>query len=235
LSITRYNHPMIMNVYKPKGWTSFDVVAVLRKELGIKKIGHAGTLDPLADGVLIILTEENTKKQAEFMHLEKVYQTEFGFNIFTESYDLEFAPKKAGNLTLEELKEKLSQTVAEFIGEIDQEVPMYSAVKVDGKKLYKSARHGETVTNVPVKKIIIKKIEVLELFSKEIATEATSKTTTLTIPVAKLRITCSYGTYIRALARDFGTALNTQAVMLSLVREKVGDYDLTSARSIRTQ
>lgn len=215
-----YNTEVIINVYKPRGITSFDAVYKVRKALGIKKVGHAGTLDPLAEGVLIVLTDSDTKKQSEFMNLEKEYVAEVGFGIYSETYDLEKLPKLVFELPMERLKNKIDVVLKKFIGKQMQEVPMYSAVSVDGQRLYKLARKGKTLDNIPSKEITIHGIELMEIGEKQIETDAGVKN----LPVIKIKVTCSSGTYIRSLVRDIGKAFQTDAVMLSLVRSRIGSF-----------
>lgn len=204
------------------------MVAQVRKKLGIKKVGHAGTLDPLAEGVLIVLTEKDTKKQSEFMNLEKEYITELAFGIYSESYDLEFLPKVTGELSLETIKQNIDKVLKTFTGKLKQEVPMYSAVSVDGKRLYDLARKGKQVESVPVKYIDIYSIELLNVYEKQIKTESGE----INVPVIKIKVRCSSGTYIRALARDIGKMFAVDAVMVSLVRTKIGNYFVNSSIKI---
>jgi tRNA pseudouridine55 synthase len=220
---------MILNIYKPKTWTSFDVVAKLKHLLNTKKVGHAGTLDPLAEGVLLVLTDKDTKRQDEFMHLQKEYIAEFTFGIRTETFDLEQLPSLA-ETSQPVTADQITSALPYFIGELDQMVPAYSAVKVDGNPLYKKARQGtiDQLSALPVKRITIFDITMLDFYSKQINTTSGIQT----LPTVKLKITCSSGTYIRALVRDLGNKLNTQAVMTSLIRSKVGDLDIKDSQRI---
>ena len=214
---------MILNVYKEKNWTSFDVVAKVRSMLGGKrKVGHAGTLDPLAEGVLIVLTDEDTKKQKEFMNMEKVYVAKIAFGITTPMYDLEVLPDVSEmQISLKEVNKILEKMLPKYIGEITQKVPAYSAVKVKGKTLYKEARKGRlSDIKLPVKRITIYKIEVLGGVTEEIET----KEEKLKFPVVKMKVRCSSGSYIRSLAHDLGEELGCGAVLVSLLRTKVGDF-----------
>lgn len=219
---------MILNIYKPKGRTSFSVVAEIRRKLGVKKVGHAGTLDPLAEGVLIILTEKDTKRQSEFMEMQKEYEAEIGFGIFTESYDLEFVPKFVEEVSKNKINNEIEKVLAGFVGEQDQEVPMYSAVSVDGQRLYKLARKGKVLEKAPSKKIQIHEIKLLDFGEREIETDKGAKN----IPVAKIRVRCSSGTYVRALVRDVGKSFDTRAVMMSLIRTVIGPYKISDSRNI---
>jgi tRNA pseudouridine55 synthase len=220
-----YNSFMILNVYKPKGFTSFDVVAKARKQLHIKKVGHAGTLDPLAKGMLIILTEKDTKKQNTFMNMDKEYEAEIGFGIYSETYDLEFLPRFTKKITLKSIKENINNILKSFIGTQKQVVPIYSAVSVKGQRLYKLARKGKTVENIPSKEITIYDIELIDQFETTLQTNLGKRI----VPAIKIKVKCSSGTYIRALARDIGKALGTDAIVLKLVRTRIGDFKATDS------
>lgn len=222
---------MILNVYKEKGWTSFDVVAKIRGMLGKKrKVGHAGTLDPLAEGVLIVLTDEDTKKQNEFMSLKKEYEAEIAFGITTPTYDLEVLPNVSDKqLSLDEVKKLLKDVLPKYIGEIDQKVPSYSAVKVEGKRLYKQARSGKiSEDKLPVRRVTIYDIKIENFGTKSIETKDGTKE----YPTVTMKIECSSGTYIRSLAHDLGNNLNMGAVLCSLVRTKIGDFKLSESKKI---
>lgn len=223
-----YNRYMILNIYKPKGFTSFDVVAKVRKQLGLKKVGHAGTLDPLAEGVLVILTDNDTKKQSEFMKMEKEYEAEIGFGIFSETYDLEFTPTVTKQISALQLNKEVLKVLDNLTGTQKQEVPIYSAVSVDGQRLYKLARQGKTVEKLPSKEITISEINLIEQKVVSLKTNLGE----LDVPVIKIKIKCSSGTYIRALARDIGKLLETDAVMLKLTRTKVGDFDIADSQNL---
>lgn len=216
---------MVINIYKEKDWTSFDVVAkvrgILKKKSGCKvKVGHAGTLDPLAEGVLLILTDEDTKRQPEFMAMEKEYECEISFGAISPTYDLE------GELTYFDIPEdldvekELEKLFPKYTGDIEQKVPPYSAVKVGGKPLYKKARQGKISTDqLPRKKITIRNIEKLDFYLKN------------KLPTVKLHINCGKGTYIRSLAHDLGEELGIGGVLIELTRTKVGKY--TSREAIK--
>jgi tRNA pseudouridine55 synthase len=227
----RYNPRVILNIYKEKNWTSFDVVAKIRVGLGKKrKVGHAGTLDPLAEGVLIVLTDEDTKKQSEFMSLEKEYMTKIAFGVTTPMYDMEVLPDVSKiQLSLEEVRGKLKEILSKYIGEIDQKVPGYSAVKVGGKTLYKEARKGRiSEVIIPVKRIKIHDIRVLG--SKVEGVQTTHGK--LDFPVIELRVRCSSGTYIRSLAHDLGVEIGCGAVMTKLVRTRIGDFVIEESMTV---
>lgn len=228
-----YNNHVILVIDKPKNWTSFDVVAKLKGQLKVKKIGHAGTLDPLATGVLVVLTDGDTKKQDLIMKNDKEYVAEVSFNLYSPTLDLEQAPQKSeAEITLSDLKENLPKVLPNYIGELIQEIPMYSAKKVNGKPLYKIARqnHLGAEQNVkPFTKLInIYEIKILDLFEKQLETTGG----VYRAPTVKIKVTCSSGTYIRTLAKDLGKALNTKAVLSDLVRTRVGEYNLELAKTL---
>ena len=216
-----------MSVYKPKGWTSFDVVAKLKPTLVPRptKIGHAGTLDPLAEGVLIVLTDNDTKRQAEFMAMEKEYRATIAFGVSSPTYDLEgpltfFEPK----MRVEELQQKLQEVIPSFIGTINQQVPAYSAVKVQGQRLYKVARRGDPAS-LPSREVSIHSITVDKFDSITIEGAA--------FPTITLTIKCGKGTYIRSLASDLGQAVGVPAVLTNLVRTRVGDFDISNSMNAK--
>jgi tRNA pseudouridine 55 synthase len=201
----------VIPIYKPKGMTSFAALKKVRNLLCIKKIGHAGTLDPLAEGVLILLTDSKTKLMGEFLKFEKEYIATVQFGISSPSDDLETKPiVVAEHLTLTE--EKLREKLTEFIGEVEQIPPSFSATWVNGKRSYELARKGKSVTLKP-KRVLIKTIELLSF----------------ELPYAKLKIVCSSGTYIRSLVRDLGNSLGIGAVLVDLVRTRIGSYTLEDA------
>jgi tRNA pseudouridine55 synthase len=202
---------------KPYGWTSFNVVNKIRYAIkhftGIKriKVGHAGTLDPLATGLLIICTGKFTKRIEEFQAHEKEYTGTFILGATTPSFDLETeidAEYPTNHIT----KELLIETTRQFIGSIEQTPPIFSAIKIDGKRAYDYARKNKEVIIQP--KII--SISVFEL-------------TNISLPKISFRIVCSKGTYIRSLARDFGKTLNSGAYLSSLKRTRIGDFHLSDA------
>lgn len=222
---------MILNVYKEKGWTSFDVVAKIRGMLGKKeKVGHAGTLDPLAEGVLVVLTGEDTKKQREFTGMDKEYIAEIAFGVTTPTYDLEVLPALSEKQpSLKKVEQGLKEILSRYQGEIDQKVPVYSAVKVGGKTLYKEARKGRGgKIKLPVKRINIYEIEILDSLEEDIETKAGIRR----LPVIKMRVSCSAGSYIRSLAHDFGEELGFGAVLVSLLRTRIGDFSVDNAKKV---
>lgn len=213
---------MILNVYKPKTWTSFDVVAKLRGVLKTKKMGHAGTLDPLAEGVLLILTEKDTKRQNELMNSVKEYKAKIAFGIESPTYDLEGPVTQTKAIPSKEL---VLQKLKNFMGEIDQQVPPYSAVKVDGKRLYKKARAGKIEQDeLPVRKVHIHEIVVNSFENESIQLEGKP----VKLPTLNCTITCSSGTYIRSIAHDLG------GVLAGLVRTKVGEYKVEDSKTLES-
>lgn len=201
----------IIGIDKPLGWTSFDAVKRLRgaiqRRLGVKKfkVGHAGTLDPLATGVLIVCTGRATRRIEELQSGTKEYLATLRLGMTTPSFDLETEPD--AEYPYEHItKEKVEEILPSFTGHIMQVPPVYSAVKVDGKRAYKFARKGDEV-ELKAKPLVIDELELLEFNPPEM----------------KLRIVCSKGTYIRALARDIGKALDSGATLVGLRRTRVGD------------
>lgn len=201
-------------VNKPDGWTSFDVVDKIRRLTGIKKVGHAGTLDPFATGVLLICLGKATKKSAALMDLSKEYIAEISLGSETDTMDV--TGKIVSEAVVPVLSEKnIIQVFRPLVGEIDQEIPAYSAAKFKGKRLYKLAREGKPTPQL-FKKVRIYGIELLEHSENRL----------------KIRVTCGRGTYIRTLARDIARALNTAGYVKTLVRTRVGDYRLEDAVTI---
>ncbi len=201
---------------KPLHWTSFDMVRKLRSLLQIKKIGHAGTLDPLATGLLIICTGKFTKKINEFMAAEKEYTGSITLGAVTPTYDLESLPEQHKDFS--QLKEDdIYNATKNFIGEIEQYPPIYSAIKKDGVALYDLARRGVDV-ELKARKITIGKFEI----------------TNISMPVISFRVECSTGTYIRSLANDFGAVLGCGAYLSSLRRTKIGEYKVENASTIES-
>lgn len=221
---------MILNVYKEAGWTSFDVVAKMRSILNTKKIGHTGTLDPLAEGVLVVLSYPDTKKQDSLMKSDKEYIAEIVFGCETPTYDLEFTPTLSSTSPdINVLNEKLKNILSKYVGNIEQTVPAYSAKKVGGRPLYKSARSGTLdLTSLPKKSVSIYELEVIDTFEQEIETGVGKKL----LPHIKLRVLCSSGTYIRSLASDIGKDLETGGVLKHLLRTRVGDFFIEDAEKL---
>ena len=220
-----YNRDSFINgkfllINKPIGWTSFQVVNkirwLIRSSFDIKKIkvGHAGTLDPLAEGLLIICTGKLTKKITEFQNTEKEYVGTFYIGATTPSFDLETpinskCPIKNINLN------KLNLASKKFLGTLQQTPPIFSAIKLKGKKLYDYARKGE----------------IVELKKREINVSE-FKITKVSLPLVDFKIKCSKGTYIRSIANDFGEELKVGAYLHKLIRTSVGDFKLENAMTI---
>ncbi|MDF0715137.1 tRNA pseudouridine(55) synthase TruB [Muricauda sp. 334s03] len=209
----------ILLIDKPLEWTSFQAVNALkwaiRKKFGLKKIkiGHAGTLDPLATGLLIICTGKFTKKIPELQGQVKEYTGTFTLGATTPSYDLETEVNETfptEHITDASIKEATTQ----FFGEIDQVPPIFSALKKDGKRLYELAREGKQV------EVKSRKIEILEF-----------EITRIELPEVDFRVVCSKGTYIRSLAHDFGKVLDSGGYLSKLRRTKIGDYNVNNATS----
>lgn len=207
-------------VNKPLTWTSFDVVNKLRYALKRKtnnrnyKVGHAGTLDPLASGLLIICCGKMTKRIDEFTGMDKEYTGTITLGATTPCFDKELPPDTF--YPTEHITEQLLQdTTRQFTGVIQQMPPIYSAIKVDGQKGYAAARKGIDV-GLKVREITIHEFEI----------------TRIAMPEVDFRVVCSKGTYIRSLANDFGKALNSGAYLSTLCRTKIGEYDLKNALSI---
>lgn len=205
---------------KDVDWTSFDLVNRVRntlcRKMGIKKmkVGHAGTLDPLATGLMILCTGKSTKKIESYQGLKKEYTATFKLGATTPSFDMETeedSNKDASYVT----KELIVSTIKKFEGEIEQIPPIFSAVKIKGKRAFDYARNGEDVKLTP-RKIVIHKIEVLSFG----------------LPNLKIRVECSKGTYIRSLARDIGEELKCGAYLTELRRTKIGDFKVEDAITV---
>lgn len=223
-----------MLIDKALGWTSFDAVnkmkyamlGYLRKQVELGKhalvhgqklrikIGHAGTLDPLASGLLIVCIGKQTKNIDNYMGMEKEYTGSFCIGATTPSFDLEIEVNETFS-TEHITPELLHQTAQQFIGEQMQFPPVYSAIKKDGKRLYESARAGEEV-ELTARRVLINEFEI----------------TGIEMPLVYFRIKCAKGTYIRSIASDFGKALNSGAYLNSLRRTQIGDYRVEDAISV---
>ena len=203
----------IIVVNKPKGITSFDVIRKLKKILKTKKIGHTGTLDPLATGVMLMCVGKATKLASDLEAKYKVYIADFDIGYATDTYDIE--GKKIAENIIEVSKENLEQSIKKFIGNIKQVPPMYSAIKIDGNKLYHLARKGIEVER-PERDITIEYINLLDFKDNK----------------AKIETKVSKGCYIRSLIFDIGQDLGTYATMTALQRKQVGDYSLEDSYSL---
>jgi tRNA pseudouridine55 synthase len=215
-----FRNGQVLLINKPLTWTSFQVVNKLRWnirqkfELGKIKVGHAGTLDPLATGLLIICTGNFTKKIDEYQAQIKEYTGEITLGATTPSYDLETEVDET--FLIDHITPDLiHQTVQQFVGEIEQIPPMFSAIKMAGVRLYDLARQGKT-REIQSRKITIETFEI----------------TDISLPKVQFRIVCSKGTYIRSLAYDFGKALNSGGHLSSLRRTKIGEFNVKDAVEI---
>src|SRR5438552_8977538 len=203
----------LVSIDKPLHWTSFDAVKKIRILTGVSKVGHAGTLDPLATGLLIICTGSLTKKIAEYMGMEKEYTGIITLGATTATYDLEREPenfKETGNIP----EADIYNTAVKFTGEVLQTPPIHSAIKKEGKPVYLLARKGKEVELEP------RKIEI-RLFD----------ITRIALPEIHFKVVCSTGTYIRSLANDFGKALGTGGYLSSLRRTRIGNFLVDDALS----
>ena len=199
---------------KPYKWTSFAVITKARSLIKIKKIGHAGTLDPLATGLLIVCTGKFTKRINEYMAKEKEYTGTITLGATTPTFDCESEPqniKDTGTITEEQIR--IATTA--FTGEIMQVPPMHSAIKKDGKRVYELARRGETIELEP-RKLFIKEFTITEV----------------KMPVVHIKVICSTGTYIRSLANDFGAALGCGGYLSGLRRTRIGEFIVENALTI---
>ena len=205
---------MIININKPAGWTSFDVVKKVRGIIKEKKVGHAGTLDPFADGVLVLGTGPDTKKLTDITMASKTYRAELTLGKSTDTQD------RDGKISKEAVvpgltRETINVVLASFDGIQEQIPPMYSAKHVNGQRLYKLARKNKTVERVPVK-ITIYQISLLDYNE----------------PVITFEVTCSKGTYVRVLGADIAAKLGTVGHLTALTRTSVGSYHITDAMTI---
>jgi tRNA pseudouridine55 synthase len=199
---------------KPLDWTSFDVVRKIRNITRIVKVGHAGTLDPLATGLLIVCTGKFTKKINEYMGMEKEYTGTFTLGAITPTYDLESEPTQF--CSFEHLTEsEIHQATQQFIGLIMQVPPIHSAIKQDGKPVYLAARKGVDVVLEP-RPITIHAFEIEKI----------------ELPIIHFKVVCSTGTYIRSLANDFGKALGVGGYMSSLRRTRIGHFKVEDAQTM---
>lgn len=217
-----YNFPEgeLLLIDKPREWTSFDVVNKIRhtisRKTGIKKIkvGHAGTLDPLATGLLLICTGKFTKKINELQLMHKEYTGTFYLGATTPSFDRETAVEQ--DFEIGHIDEALvRKQAAQFLGIIQQVPPVYSAIKVDGTRAYEMARKNDAVKLAP------REVEIMEF-----------EITGMDLPLVHFRVVCSKGTYIRALARDLGTSLQSGAYLYDLRRTRIGEYHMEQGKTL---
>jgi tRNA pseudouridine55 synthase len=208
------NEGRVLLIDKPLEWTSFDVVNKLRKKLKIKKIGHAGTLDPLATGLLIICVGKMTKRIDDYMGLEKEYTGKIVLGQTTPSHDLETEVSEAQDVS-SITHEHIQRAVESLTGKISQIPPIHSAIKVGGKRAYEFARKGKELELKP-RDVDVREFEITEI----------------RLPEVSFRISCSKGTYIRSIARDFGEALGVGAYLSQLCRTRIGNFRLADAQKI---
>jgi len=204
----------VLLINKPLRWTSFDVIRKIRGLIKIKKVGHAGTLDPLATGLLIVCTGKFTKTINEYMAQQKEYTGTITLGATTPTYDLESEPqnfKRFDHIT----KEELEQTAQSFTGRILQTPPIHSAIKKEGKRVYELARQGVDVKLEP-RPVTILEFEIVKI----------------DLPVVEFRVVCSTGTYIRSLANDFGEKLGCGGYLSSLCRTRIGNFLLEDAMTM---
>ncbi|MCR4280257.1 MAG: tRNA pseudouridine(55) synthase TruB [Candidatus Komeilibacteria bacterium] len=213
--MTTENKSGFILIDKPKGWTSFDVVAKLRGITGVKKIGHAGTLDPLATGLLIVAIGRDATRQIDkFVKLDKVYYAKAKLGEISDSYDAD------GKIIVKEnteilTRETIASSLLKFTGQIEQVPPMFSAKKIAGKKLYELARQGKEVARSPVK-VNIKRCDLVKY----------------EWPWLEIEAEVSSGTYIRSLVHDLGQELSTGAVVYELRRLRIGNYSINQANDL---
>jgi tRNA pseudouridine55 synthase len=213
-SMESFETGKMLLIDKPLGWTSFDVIRRVRGLIKIKKVGHAGTLDPLATGLLIVCTGKYTKKINDYMAQEKEYTGTITLGAITDSFDLETEPEPTGEYQHLNAGQIIGATIP-FIGDIMQVPPIHSALKVDGKRMYTLARKGLEV-HAEARKVNISVFEI----------------TDIQLPVVSFRVVCSTGTYIRSLANDFGTELGCGGYLSSLRRTKIGEFSVNDAMTM---
>lgn len=214
LDLQKLNEGMVLAINKPQQWTSFDVVKKLRSALSVKKIGHTGTLDPLATGLLLVCTGKKTKEISYYQELEKVYTGELVLGKTTPSIDLETAFDS--EMPYDHITEAaIHSLVPTFIGTISQVPPVYSAIKTQGERAYKKARKGQQADLAP-RQVFIQSLLI----------------TSINIPSLKFEVTCGKGTYIRSLVRDFGKELGVGAYLSELCRTRIGDFKLEKAYEV---
>ena len=220
MNVEKIQEGHIFLIDKPLDWTSFDVVNKIRwnirKSYDLKKIkvGHAGTLDPKATGLLLVCTGKLTKRIDEFQAQEKTYTGTIKLGVTTPTYDLESEENET--FPTEHLTEEIIQEATkQFIGEIEQFPPMHSAIKVDGKRLYELARDGKEIER-KARKITINDFKI----------------TKIDLPFVDFEVNCSKGTYIRSLAYDFGKVVNSGGYLTALRRTKIGDFDVINSENL---
>src|SRR3989338_1548522 len=242
---------MILLIDKPAGITSFDCIRILRKKLGIRKMGHAGTLDPMATGLMIIGVGEGTKKLQDFLKLNKTYEAEILLGIKTDTGDItgRVLEESKVNGQLADVT-KLSEVLAGMVGKLELPVPAYSAIKQGGEALYKKARRGETV-DAPIKTMEIISVEFLGVGilplkkgvphsdeGRDLKSSASEDLSTsfykggINLPAVSVRFFVGSGTYIRSLAEEFGRRLGVPATLASLRRTRIGEFKIEDAQAL---
>lgn len=212
--LPEFENGAVVNIDKPAGWTSFDVVKKIRNTIRVKKVGHAGTLDPFATGVLIVCTGKATKRVSQLMTQEKEYAAKIELGKTTDTYDCTGTFLTEADPTAI-TDDEVRNACRKFQGKISQKPPMYSAVQVNGVRLYQLARKGIEIERES-REVFVHRLEILSV----------------DLPFVELRITCSKGTYIRSLAHDLGQELGCGAYLQSLTRTRVGDFLLDDATTI---
>jgi len=209
-----HNEGMVLLLDKPSRWTSFDVVKKVRSVMGVRKVGHAGTLDPMATGLLILCTGRRTREVQSFMGMDKEYEAELTLGSRTPSFDADTPVRE--HLGIAGITEaKVREVLESFVGTQEQMPPMWSALKVNGQRLYALARRGETIERTP-RTVTVHRIEV----------------TAIDLPRVRCLVACTKGTYIRALAEDIGLRLGCGAYLSSLRRTRIGPYHVDDALTI---
>ncbi len=215
--ILRVKEHGFLSVDKPAGMTSFQVVRIVKRHLTEKKIGHAGTLDPLATGLLILaIGRQYTRQISTIQDLEKEYEVEIKLGVGTDTDDADGAITNDSKLSVTD--DQIKEAILLFVGKLDQMPPQFSAKKVGGKRAYKLARAGETVDLKP-SQVVVHSIEILSIKNGE-------------FPILHLKITCSKGTYIRSLARDIGEKLGSFGHVVTLKRTKIGHFSVSDSISL---
>jgi tRNA pseudouridine55 synthase len=217
----------ILNLYKPKGLTSHDLVERVRREYPGEKVGHGGSLDPIARGVLLVGIGKATKELGKLAKKDKEYHAQIVLGLSSETDDLDSGKIKGEKIPIFD-RERVSGALERFRGRVEQSVPLFSATHYQGEKLYKRARRGEKVpvSQLPKKKVTIHKLKLTD-FNQRGFTFGNKK-----YPLVELEIICSAGTYIRSLARDLGQDLDTSGILVNLIRTRVGEYKLRDSQKL---
>jgi tRNA pseudouridine55 synthase len=229
----------ILLIDKPKGITSFDCIRILRKKLGVRKMGHAGTLDPMATGLMIIGVGEGTKKLQEFLKLPKTYEAEILLGVHTDTGDITGRVMERGTWSREHTpEEEIKKVLKEMVGGLELPVPAYSAVKRGGEALYKKARRGEVV-DTPIKRMEITSAELLGIEQNGDLAFADGRRQMLNgvgkgveRVIVKMRFNVTSGTYIRSLAEELGRRLGVPATLAGLRRTRIGGFGVEDAHAL---